>query len=368
MLTDTITHYLTVPAWSKAMSVTPISIKPGQTVTIQITVEDAQPQPSPVEKALPLPQVAAITTHHRSGNGQSFSPPQEDELPPLNELTEDQLIALLEKRRTAREEQVPQQQPADPIPEIAPLATQMADNSATVNVDNEFANWLMQVWAEVSGRGQPPYEIVIVGTNTTPIAMSLVEMMRGHGRIVCAGDCFDQNGNLNANHVAIAGDDFKQNIFFGKPQAHDDGTLGDPVVEMPWVYEKPIDLLVFTVAGHGSYIKTALQAWSGKMAPHGIIVGNSYDPDAYPASIAVLTECFKDNFYIDGTKWFRDYARAPQTEDAVEEVVKKPKVHTRPSPGQPVSSVFSPAPDLVQNQHGGQQPMPKQQRQGFQGF
>lgn len=138
----------------------------------------------------------------------------------------------------------------------------------------------------------------VIGTHTATFAVAIADTIgEGGGRVVCAGDCCEGEGEY-----ATTRKEWLQVVTPSRAGKTVFAIPGDSK-EVSDVSEEDYDMIVITECGSSLEFSILLNGWMSRLKESGILLGTNYDPEKYPATCSVLDSMFGSSIVTDGTIW-----------------------------------------------------------------
>jgi len=141
-------------------------------------------------------------------------------------------------------------------------------------------------------------QAAVIGTHTATFAVAIADTIgEGGGRVVCAGDCCEGEGEH-----ATTRNEWLQVVTPRRAGKTVFAIPGDSK-EVSDVSEEDYDMIVITECGSSLEFSVLLNGWMSRLKESGILLGTNYDPEKYPATCSVLDSMFGSSIVTDGTIW-----------------------------------------------------------------
>ena len=138
----------------------------------------------------------------------------------------------------------------------------------------------------------------VIGTHTATLAVAIADTIgEGGGRVVCAGDCCEGEGEY-----ATTRNEWLQVVTPSRAGKTVFAIPGD-TREVSDVSEEDYDMIVITECGGSLEFSVLLNGWMSRLKESGILLGTNYDPEKYPATCGVIDSMFGPSVVADGTIW-----------------------------------------------------------------
>ena len=159
---------------------------------------------------------------------------------------------------------------------------EMEDPPISAEITWDLCECVINLVQDEGQRGNP-IQCVIVGEYTGVLGSAVSESFGGAGgRVLCIGDCLDQDGGIKPDWADHVGEKLGKTIWPVK---------GD-ITENYQGMDRLLDIVVISTCGAYHEMASMISRWAGLLRAGGVICGTQHDEGHYPASVAAIEEVF----------------------------------------------------------------------------
>jgi hypothetical protein len=198
-------------------------------------------------------------------------------------------------------------EPAQDVPAPAQQEVRRVENDkmGTPPISEQLCHGLAVIAADQLNRCQRPIKVFVLGHFTASIAASIASTFGPEGsQVLCCGDAVTADGHMVHEWLEQV-----SQLVTAKRVIAAKGPIED-VLDM-WPGE--LDMIVVSQCGTTTDMGKLFSKCVGKLSPHGLLCGTTYDEAQYPASVQALQRMFDgDVQHADPLSlWLVDFDRQP---------------------------------------------------------